>query len=130
MGVNRDAATPGVSYLGRVTGGERNRILASSQVYVAPNTGGESFGIVLVEAMAAGCAVVCSDLQAFRDVVGSNARLIPVGDTGRLATEVIGLLEDIAAARALGEAGRRAVSRFDWDVIASRYREAYRRAVA
>jgi phosphatidylinositol alpha-mannosyltransferase len=130
LGADRGSAPAGVTYLGRVTGGERNRILASSQIYVAPNTGGESFGIVLVEAMAAGCAVVCSDLPAFRDVVGPNARLIPVGDSSRLATEVIDLLDDVPGARALGEAGRRASARFDWDVIASRYLEAYRRAVA
>jgi phosphatidylinositol alpha-mannosyltransferase len=130
MGADRESALAGVTFLGRVTGGEKNRILASSQIYVAPNTGGESFGIVLVEAMAAGCAVVCSDLGAFRDVVGPNARLVPVGDTDRLASEVIDLLGDTEGARALGEAGRRAAARFDWEVVASRYREAYRRAVA
>jgi phosphatidylinositol alpha-mannosyltransferase len=130
MGADRGLGEDGVSYLGRVTGGERNRILASSQIYVAPNTRGESFGIVLVEAMAAGCAVVCSDLMAFRDVVGENGRLFPVGDRERLAQEVIDLLGQPEKARALGEEGRAASTRFDWDSITARYREVYRRAVA
>ncbi len=56
--------------------------LRSVDVYCAPNTGGESFGIVLVEAMAAGTAVVASDLDAFRRVLnnGEAGRLVPVDD--------------------------------------------------
>jgi phosphatidyl-myo-inositol alpha-mannosyltransferase len=130
MGADRGEGMNGVAYVGRVTGGEKNRILASSQVYVAPNTGGESFGIVLIEAMAAGCAVVCSDLEAFRDVVGSHALLVPVGDPDRLAEAVVALLEDPTASRAMGESGRASVARFDWGVIGARYRDQYLRAIA
>jgi phosphatidylinositol alpha-mannosyltransferase len=128
MGADRKSNGLGVDYLGRVTGGERNRILATSQVFVAPNTGGESFGIVLIEAMAAGCAVVCSDLEAFRDVAGTNARVVPIGDASRLAGEVVDLLDHPEEARALGESGRAAAARFDWPLVVERYRELYRRA--
>jgi phosphatidylinositol alpha-mannosyltransferase len=95
---------------------------------VAPNTGGESFGIVLAEAMAAGCAVVCSDLPAFRAVIGDDGVRVGVGDPGALAAAVVELLEDPAAARGLGERARLGVKRFDWGVIVDRYRDAYRRA--
>jgi phosphatidyl-myo-inositol alpha-mannosyltransferase len=130
MGADRRQSLPGVDFLGRVTGGEKNRMLASSLVYVAPNTGGESFGIVIAEAMAAGCAVVCSDLPAFRDVVDGDGRLVPVGDADALAEEVIALLSDPTAARALGERGRASVKRFDWATIVDRYRQVYRRALS
>jgi phosphatidylinositol alpha-mannosyltransferase len=130
MGADRGEGVNGVAYVGRVTSGEKSRILASSQIYVAPNTGGESFGLVLIEAMAAGCAVVCSDLEAFRDVVGSHASVVPVGDPDRLASAVVGLLGDPTSARAMGESGRASVARFDWGVIGARYRDLYQKAVA
>jgi phosphatidyl-myo-inositol alpha-mannosyltransferase len=129
MGALREQPVAGVEFLGRVTGGEKNRLLASSQVYVAPNTGGESFGIVIAEAMAAGCAVVCSDLMAFRDVVGEAGELVPVGDPDALAKSVSGLLEDPERARRLGDRARREVERFDWGVITGRYQLMYRRAI-
>lgn len=129
MGADRAGVIPGVEFLGRVSGGEKGRVLASSLVYVAPNTGGESFGMVIAEAMAAGCAVVCSDLSAFRAVAGDHARFVPVGDAGALAEQVVSLLVDPAAAAALGEKAREQVQQFDWSVVAGRYREAYRRAL-
>ena len=68
-GSGRPVAAPAnVEFVGRVSEAEKARLLASADLYVAPNTGGESFGIVLVEAMAAGCAVVASDIEAFADV--------------------------------------------------------------
>jgi phosphatidylinositol alpha-mannosyltransferase len=130
MGVDRGAGPPGVGYLGRVSGGEKNRMLATSQVFVAPNTGGESFGIVLVEAMAAGCAVVCSDLGPFRLVVGDDALVVPVGDVGALASAVVGLLEDPEKTRELGERGRVRARQYDWEVVGERYRAVYRRMLA
>ena len=68
MGSGRKREAPGVDFVGRVSDAEKATILGRADIYVAPNLGGESFGIVLVEAMAAGCAVVASDLEAF-DVV-------------------------------------------------------------
>ena len=73
--------------------------MRSADVYCAPNTGGESFGIVLVEAMAAGTAVVASDLDAFRRVLedGAAGRLVPVDDSAALASALIEVLSDDAA---------------------------------
>ena len=70
-------------FLGQVDDAEKASAMRSADVYCAPNTGGESFGIVLVEAMAAGTAVVASDLDAFRRVLedGAAGRLVPVDDS-------------------------------------------------
>lgn len=130
LGARRPDPEPGVEYLGQVSVGEKKRLLASSLVYVAPNTGGESFGIVIAEAMASGCAVVCSDLPAFRAVLGDAGRLVPIGDHARLAGEVISLLTRSQEARALGAAGQARSSLFDWSVIAAAYAEAYQEAVS
>ena len=85
MGADRGTAIEGVVWHGRVPDEAKRSLLASSAVFVAPNTGGESFGIVLVEAMAAGCAIVASDLPAFRSVVGEAGILVPSGDSAALA---------------------------------------------
>ncbi|HDH02782.1 MAG TPA: glycosyltransferase family 1 protein, partial [Actinobacteria bacterium] len=68
--------------------------LASSAVFVAPNLGGESFGITVAEAMAAGCAVVASDIPAFADLLGGAGRLVVPGDSVGLAATLSGLFED------------------------------------
>ena len=82
-------------FLGQVDDAEKASALRSADVYCAPNTGGESFGIVLVEAMAAGTAVVASDLDAFRRVLvdGTAGRLVPVDDPEGLADGLIEVLE-------------------------------------
>lgn len=130
MGANRPGPTPpGVDFRGFVADREKRTLLASSAVFVAPNTGGESFGIVLAEAMAAGCAVVASDLESFRPVVGDDGILVPVGDSGALAEAVGGLLADPQRCRSMGEAARRRVARFDWDQILDEYRSAYQDAM-
>ncbi len=86
-------------FLGQVDDAEKASALRSADVYCAPNTGGESFGIVLVEAMAAGTAVVASDLDAFRRVLvdGTAGRLVPVNDPEGLADGLIEVLEDDVA---------------------------------
>ena len=129
MGAERSKAVDGITYMGRVSNGEKRRVLASSQVYVAPNTGGESFGIVLAEAMAAGCAVVASDLEAFEAVAGDAARIVPVGDPAALTSAVSPLLNDPEAARRLGDSGRKHVGQYDWSQVLEQYRNAYRRAL-
>ena len=130
MGATRTVAEPGVEYLGRVSVVEKKTVLASSLVHVAPNTGGESFGIVIAEGMAAGCAVVCSDLPAFRAVIGDAGRLVPVGDVSGVAEEVVSLLSNPAQARALGERGAEEAKRFDWSVVGAAYRDLYEQVVS
>lgn len=128
MGAKRTAGQ-GVRYLGRVAEDDKRATLASAAVHVAPNTGGESFGIVLAEAMAAGAAVVASDIPAFRAVVGDAGALVPVGDSAALADAVVGLLTNQAALERAAVAGRRRVRDFDWSVVVGRYVDAYAAAV-
>jgi phosphatidylinositol alpha-mannosyltransferase len=130
VGASRPDTGPGIEYKGRVSAGEKKRILATSTVYVAPNTGGESFGLVIAEAMAAGCAVVCSDLPAFRDVLGDTGRLVPVGDVNRLADAVSELLSVPDEALSLGRAAQHRARMFDWDVVGAAYRQAYEEALS
>lgn len=129
MGAERPSGPPGVRYLGRVEGEEKRRQLASSAVYVAPNTGGESFGLVVAEGMAAGCAVVASDLDAFAAVLGDAGVLIPVGDVTSLRRVVIDLLADPDRARQLGASARARAGQFDWSDVVVRYRRVYEEAL-
>ena len=93
--------------------------MRSADVYCAPHLGGESFGIVLVEAMAAGTAVVASDLDAFRRVLldGKAGRLVPVDDAAALAAGLIEMLEDDVARGRYVDAAAAAVRRYDWSVV-------------
>jgi phosphatidylinositol alpha-mannosyltransferase len=118
---------PTVRFLGRVSDEDKARMLATSDVYVGPHTGGESFGIVLVEAMAAGAVVVASDLPAFRDVLGDGTAgaLFPTGDPDALAGTIVGLLSDPARRGGLREAARRRVPRYDWSTVTEQVLEVY-----
>lgn len=129
IGVDRHDGPPGVRFLGRLDAEEKRRTLASAAVYAAPNLGGESFGIVVAEAMAAGCAVVASDLEAFRPVLGSAGYLTPPGDVSALATAIGALLDDPQRAVALGEDARRAAGRYDWSRVIGSYRQVYESAI-
>ena len=102
-----------------MTEADKARFLASLAVYVAPQIEGESFGIVLLEAMAAGAPVVASDLPAFRDLTrqGTLAALFAVGDSDALATAVNNLLDDPARTQRLRELGRAAAAEYDWSRI-------------
>jgi len=108
-----------VLYLGRVSDMDKARAFASADVYVAPHTGGESFGIVLAEAMAASTAVLASDLPAFRNVLadGKAGCLFATGDSDALAQAAVTLLTDSSARTAFVEAGRERVMDFDWDHV-------------
>lgn len=101
----------------------------AADVFVAPATGQESFGYVLVEAMAAGLPVVASDIAGYREVVRSGIEgfLVPPGDPSRLAEAVAGVLSDPALAARLSEAGRARAAGFGWDRIAPRIEAVYRR---
>ncbi len=129
MGTSRGEAPAGVRFLGRVDGDEKRRVLASSAVYVAPNTGGESFGLVVAEGMAAGCAVVASDLPAFADVLGDAGILFPAGDVDSLAASLTDLLAEPDRAVELGRLARQRARRFDWSEVVGLYRDTYREAL-
>ena len=109
----------GVELLGMVSDEDRARLLRSATVYVAPQLSGESFGIVLVEAMAAGTAVVASDLPAFRAVLedGTCGRLFRVGDADDLADTVVEVLGDPAGRALLIERASDVVRRYDWSHV-------------
>src|ERR1700758_3689872 len=111
-------------FLGQVDDAAKASALRSADVYCAPNTGGESFGIVLVEAMAAGTPVVASDLHAFRRVLCDGTadpagRLVPVEDGAALAAGLVAVLEDDELAKRYVAAGADVVRRYDWSVVAN-----------
>ncbi|HVR34079.1 MAG TPA: glycosyltransferase family 4 protein [Acidimicrobiia bacterium] len=124
----RSDAPAGVRYIGRVDDTDKRALLASASIHVSPNTGGESFGIVLAEAMAAGAAVVSSDLPAFVAVTGGSGVHVPPGDHRALATALVSLLGDTDRLRTMGEAARTRAMAFDWSVVLDRYIDAYGRA--
>ena len=109
-----------LTFMGQVSDAEKASALRSADVYCAPNTGGESFGIVLVEAMAAGTAVVASNLDAFRRVLedGEAGRLVPVEDSAALAEALIEVLSDDDMRARYVAAAAAAVARYDWSVVA------------
>jgi phosphatidylinositol alpha-mannosyltransferase len=108
-----------VRFLGRISDSDKARTLRSADVYVAPHTGGESFGIVLVEAMAAQAAVVASDLPAFRRVLedGRSGLLFPNQDEPALAAAVVRLLQEPALRADYVRAADIRVRQFDWDRV-------------
>ena len=124
------APLPGVEFVGRVSEEEKVEHLARGAIYCAPNLAGESFGIVVAEAMAAGCAIVASGLPGFVAVAGDAARFVAPGDAAGLAAAVIALLSSPAEITSLGDIARRRVERFDGSVVAAAYMTAYEEAVA
>jgi phosphatidylinositol alpha-mannosyltransferase len=107
-------------------------LYAAADVFVAPALGQESFGVVLVEAMAAGVPVVASDIPGYREVVrdGVDGLLVPPGDPGALAAAVRRVLEDPGLASALARAGRDRAREYSWDVVAPRIEAIYERVTA
>jgi phosphatidyl-myo-inositol alpha-mannosyltransferase len=119
----------GIRMVGRVEGGELPRYHAAADIFLAPSLGGESFGIVLVEAMAAGIPVVASSIPGYASVVQDDVtgRLVPPGDADALARTIAGLLDDRAARSRLADAARREAERYDWATVATRIRDVYTR---
>ena len=116
----------GVRFVGVVDERTKVRLVADADVLVAPHVGGESFGIVLAEAMAAGTPVVATALPAFRDVLADAGLLVPLERSGPLAEAVADLLTDEPLAARLSAAGRRRVQEFDFAVVVARTVEVYR----
>ena len=110
-------------FLGALSDEDKASVLASAGLYIAPHTGGESFGIVLVEAMAAGAPVLASDLAAFQRVLdggpsGTAGATFATGSPEDLADRTVELLGDPARLRTLATLGRERARAFDWDVVA------------
>jgi phosphatidylinositol alpha-mannosyltransferase len=116
-----------LKFLGQVDDAQKASAMRSADVYCAPHIGGESFGIVLVEAMAAGTAVVASELDAFRRVLvdGTAGRLVPVDDAAALATGLVEVLESDAIRSRYVHAASEAVRRYDWSVVARQIMRVY-----
>jgi phosphatidylinositol alpha-mannosyltransferase len=106
--------------LGLVSEQDKIRAYHSVDVFVAPNLGGESFGIVLAEAMSAGAPILASDIEAFRRVLlgGRAGALFPVGNAAALAAGAADLLDDPARRKLLSAEARAAVRAYDWSTVA------------
>ena len=127
LGADRGGQDGGIRYLGTTLALEKRRQLAQAGIYCAPNLGGESFGVGLLEAMAAGCAPVISDLEPFRQVAGTVARYAAVADPQSLANQLIEALRDRRGSERQGQAARQAAAAYDWRHVLPRYVELYER---
>jgi phosphatidyl-myo-inositol alpha-mannosyltransferase len=120
-----------VVMLGAVPHGRLPAYHAGANVFIAPAVGQESFGMVLVEAMAAGVPVVASDIPGYAEVAtdGVDALLFPPGDAGAMAVAVRRLLDDPGLAEGLRQRGRANAERFRWERVIPEVESTYREAV-
>lgn len=117
------------TFIGRLSEDDLPRAFRATDVYCAPGLGGESFGIVLAEAMAAGAPVVCSDLPAFRSVAGDAALLVPPDEPAALARGLRRALTQPEVIREMGDRGREVAQRFDWSRLAAGVEDIYEQAL-
>ena len=120
-----------VEFLGKISEPDKADFLASVSLYIAPNTGGESFGIILAEAMAGGATVVASDIPAFADVLGDGkyGALFESENSESLAKVIIDMLRDNEKRKALAIAGAAHAQRFDWSQVGEEIFEVYELAM-
>jgi len=116
-----------INFLGRIPDAEKSQFFNSLDLYVAPNTGGESFGIILTEAMASRCAIVASDLPAFNAVLanGKYGEIFPAGDSKKLSAKIVELLGDEDRRTQLRSAAGQAAARFDWEEVGNQIMNVY-----
>ena len=117
----------GVELLGRVGDAEKARLFATADVFVSPATGQESFGIVLLEAMAAGTPIVCSDIHGYKGVVrrDQQALLVPPRDVKALTEALARVLGDADLRARMGAAGRARAPQFSWENITAKVEDYY-----
>jgi len=121
-----------IKFLGLLTNEEKMSFLKTVQIYVAPNTGSESFGIILTEALSAGTAVVASDIPAFKAVLenGAAGDLFINGDSADLAKVLVALLRDDERRKKLAENGKLSAQKYDWQVVAEQIEDIYEMAIS
>lgn len=121
-----------VHFVGYVPGDDLPRYYRTADVCCAPSTGFESFGIILLEAMASGTPVIASSIPGYRDVLtdGKEGRLVPPGDVDELASATIALLNDRDRRQRMGRAGQETARAYRWEVIAQRVYEFYETLIA
>jgi len=117
----------GVEFLGKVSDAEKAQLYRTADVFVSPATGGESFGIVLLEAMAAGAPIVASDIHGYKGVVrrGREALLVPPHDPKELALAIGRLLDDPALRAGMSAAGRERAEAFSWPRVTAKVEDYY-----
>ena len=118
-------------FLGKISEQDKANFMSSVSIYVAPNTGGESFGIILAEALAGGACVVASDIPAFDDLLGHGefGALFQSEDPTDLAKVIIDLLRDDKKRFELAKAGRSRGQSFDWEIIAQQIFSVYEMSI-
>lgn len=128
----RTAGDDRIEWLGRVTDEDKFARLRAADVFCAPSLGGESFGVVLIEAMAAGTAVVASSLDGYRNVAtdGVDSLLVPPGDAAALAAALESALYDEELGASLRKAGDKRAEQFAMSELADRYLGIYRAQIA
>jgi phosphatidyl-myo-inositol alpha-mannosyltransferase len=119
-----------IVFLGRLDDDGRDLELAAADVFVSPALGGESFGVVLLEAMAAGCAVLASDLAGYRDAASDAAWFFPAGNVKALRDKLRALLCERDARDKLSRAGVARAAGFSFDEAAAKYVATYEQAIA
>ena len=112
----------GVEFLGRVSDEEKAQLLKTADVFIAPATGRESFGIVLLEAMAAGCPIVASDIHGYKGVVkrDEQALLVPPREPKQIAAATARLLADPALRARMSASGRSRAREFSWERVTAK----------
>jgi len=117
----------GVEFIGRVTDDQKAQLFRTADVFVSPATGGESFGIVLLEAMAAGAPVVCSDIHGYKGVVrrGREGLLVPPREPRALAVAIDRLLSDAGLREQMGAAGQARAEEFSWPRVTAKVDDYY-----
>lgn len=125
----RHAGDPRVQWLGRLSDMEKRRRLKAADVFCAPSLRGESFGVVLLEAMAGGAAIVAADLSGYRLVArpGRDGLLVPPGDADALGAALVRVLDDDSLRARLVESGTARAQAFSMDSLADLYLDLYQR---
>jgi phosphatidyl-myo-inositol alpha-mannosyltransferase len=131
LGLLTESARARVNMRGAASNDEVPSYHAACEVFVSPAVGQESFGIAVVEAMAAGLPVVATDIPGYREVVsdGTEGLLVPPRDPEALAAGLVRVLTEPGLAARLSGAGRERARAFDWPVVVDRLEQLYGRAI-